>query len=278
LPLPEPRFALNHVIAPALPPEAFFALAGGLGIGAVEIRNDLDGNAILDRTPASRIRDLARAAGVRILSINALQRFDDWRGDRPNQAVDLADYAAGCGAEALVLVPTNDGSRPGRLRAALEGLKPLLAARNLVGLVEPLGFESCSLRLKSEAAEAIAATDGQTVFRLVHDTFHHHLAGEAAIFPASTGLVHISGVDEPRLRVGEMRDAHRVLVGPHDRLGNLDQIRALRAAGYDGFLSFEPFAAEVQSRSDPAPAIRRSMDFVRAGIAAEAAQTGGDAA
>ena len=42
---------------------------------------------------------------MRILSINALQRFDDWRGDRPNQAVDLADYAAGCGAEALVLVP-----------------------------------------------------------------------------------------------------------------------------------------------------------------------------
>jgi 2-keto-myo-inositol isomerase len=268
LPAPEPRFALNHIVAPELAPEAFFALAGGLGLDAVEIRNDIEGNALLDGTPAARIAGLAKAAGVRILSINALQRFDDWRGERPNQAVDLADLAANCGAEALVLVPTNDGSRPGRLRPALEALKPILAARGLIGLIEPLGFESSSLRLKSEAAEAVAATDGSSVFRLVHDSFHHHLAGEEAIFPALTGLVHISGVEEAGLGVGAMRDAHRVLVGPGDRLGNLAQIRDLRAGGYEGYLSFEPFAAEVQDRTGKAAAIRESMDFVRAGIAA----------
>ena len=47
MPQPNPRFALNHIIAPRLGPEAFFALAGALGIGAVEIRNDIPGTAIL---------------------------------------------------------------------------------------------------------------------------------------------------------------------------------------------------------------------------------------
>jgi 2-keto-myo-inositol isomerase len=267
---PNPRFALNHIIAPRLAPEAFFALAGELGIGAVEIRNDLAGNAILDGTAPAAIRKAAEAAGVRILSINALQRFDDWRGRRPIEALALLDYAQACGAEAVVLVPTNDGTRPDRLLPALEGLRPLLQARGLTGLVEPLGFESCSLRLKSEAAAAIAAVGGGGAFRLVHDTFHHHLGGEAAIFPQLTGLVHISGVDDPALAVADMRDAHRVLVTPADRLGNVAQARELLAGGYDGFLSFEPFAAEVQALEDPAPAICRSMEVMREGLSVAA--------
>ena len=113
--------------------------------------------------------------------------------------------------------------------AALEALKPILGSRGLVGLVEPLGFEICSLRYKSEAVDAIAARGRRRVFKLVHDTFHHHLAGEAAIFPALTGLVHISGVDDPALCI-DMRDPHRVLVTGRDRLGNVEQIARSAAA------------------------------------------------
>ncbi len=235
------------------------------GSRAVEIRNDLEGNAILDGTPAWQIRDLAERAGIRVLSINALQRFNAWGPEREAEAVVLADYARACGAEAVVLVPTNDGTPPDGLAEALEGLAPILGGRGLVGLVEPLGFAPSAVRLKSEAAKAIAAVGGD-VFRITHDTFHHHLAGEAAVFPALTGLVHISGVDDPALTVEEMRDAHRVLVTEDDRLGNVAQIRGLFAAGYDGFLSFEPFAVEVQTLADPADAIRRSMDVVRQGL------------
>lgn len=270
MPAIEPRFALNHIIAPRRDPAALFALAGELGIEAVEIRNDIAGNAILDGTPAGRIRALAADAGVRILSINALQRFNDWRAERANEALVLADYAAACGAEALVLVPSNDGTPPDRLHAALEGLRPILASRRLVGLVEPLGFVTSAVRRKSEAAQAIAAVDGGADFRIVHDTFHHYLAGEEALFPELTGLVHISGVEDPALSVEEMRDAHRVLVTAADRLENIAQIRALFASGYDGFLSFEPFAAEVQDLADPAEAIRRSMDLVREGMSVAA--------
>lgn len=258
------RFALNHMTSPRLDPEAFFALAAGLGIAAVEIRNDLAGNAILDGTPPARVRALAAAAGVRILSINALQRFDDWQGPRPDEAAALADYAQACGAEALVLVPCNDGSRPDRLAPALQALQPILGDRGLIGLVEPLGFETCSLRLKSEAVAAIDAVGGAAVFRLVHDTFHHRLAGESAIFPARTGLVHVSGVDDPDLDFADMRDAHRLLITADDRLGNVEQLRALLAGGYAGFVSFEPFAEEVQALADPAAAIRASMAVLAA--------------
>lgn len=272
-----PRFALNHMVAPSLAPEAFFALARSLGAEEVEIRNDLAGNAIIDGTAPERIKAAAETAGVTIISINALQRFNEWTPAREAEALALADYARACGARALVLVPKNDGTgrangeRQGNLRVALKALMPILSSRGISGLVEPLGFEICSLRSKAEAAEAITAVGGTQCFRMVHDTFHHHLAGEAAIFPELTGLVHISGVSDRNVSVPDMRDAHRVLVDAADRLDNLGQIRGLLAAGYAGPLSFEPFAAEVHALSGIGAALRTSMDFIRAGLARAAA-------
>ena len=55
----QPRFALNHMTAPRLSSASFFALARSLGHEAVEIRNDLAGNAILDGTAAATVRALA---------------------------------------------------------------------------------------------------------------------------------------------------------------------------------------------------------------------------
>lgn len=267
--MPQLTFALNHMTAPTLPLESFFALAADLGIAAIEIRNDLPGNAILDGATPADVKAAARRHGLTIVSINALQRFNEWSPDREAEARSLIDYAAACGARALVLVPTNDGTgqadgeRQPHLRAALTALKPLLDEAGIIGLVEPLGFESCSLRSKREAAEAIRSVGGAGTFRLVHDTFHHHLAGEPALFADLTGLVHISGVEDSGISIGDMRDDHRVLVGPGDRLGNIEQIKALVAAGYAGPLSFEPFASVVHDLSDPKAAIARSMAFLR---------------
>lgn len=263
------KFALNHMTAPAMPIADFFDLALSLGIKAVEIRNDLAGNAILDGTAPGAIRKLAGERGIEIISINALQRFNEWTGARAREADELIAYARDCGAKALVLVPTNDGSgrekgqRRQDLLEALSALKPLLQEADITGLVEPLGFEACSLRSKREAVEAIQFIGGEDVFKLVHDTFHHHLAGEPALFPAMTGLVHISGVTDPSLSCGDMRDSHRVLVDGGDRLDNIGQIRALRAAGYDGYLSFEPFAPSVHALTDPGAEVRASIDHIR---------------
>ncbi len=265
-----PSFALNHIVAPAMTAEQFFALCASLGVRAAEIRNDLAGTAILDGTPAAAIGEQARAAGIALLSINALQRFNDWTADREAEAIVLADYARDAGAGALVLVPVNDGSgreareRRKNLATALRGLSPILADRGIVGLVEPLGFASCSLRSKREAVEAIGEAGLETSFRIVHDTFHHHLAGESDLFPEMTGLVHISGVEDDSVGLEDLRDGHRVLVGEADLLDNVGQIRAIRAGGYAGPLSFEPFSPAVQELRDPAAAIGRSMAFLSA--------------
>ena len=267
--MPPLAFALNHMTAPALTLDAFFALAVSLGMTHVEIRNDLAGNAILDGTTPAEVKALATRHGVTIISINALQRFNEWTPARAVEAKELIDYAAACGARALVLVPKNDGTggadgeRQENLRQSLTALKPLLDAAGIIGLVEPLGFEICSLRSKREAAEAIRAVGGEQTFRLVHDTFHHHLAGEPDIFPGLTGLVHISGVEDEAVTVSDMRDGHRVLVGPGDRLGNINQINDLRAQGYAGPFSFEPFSPAVHEVADPAAAVAASVAFLR---------------
>lgn len=269
-----PRFALNHMCAPRLPVADFFALARGLGIDTVEIRNDLKGRAILDGTPADAVRAAAGEAGVRIATINALQKFNHWDDAREAEAIALADYAAAAGAQALVLVPANDGTRLAAeeravdLRRALAALAPILAARGLGGLVEPLGFATCSLRLKAEAVEAIAATATGAVFRLVHDTFHHRVAGETETFPAMTGLVHVSGVTETEVAIADLRDAHRVLVDAGDRLDNIGQIAGLSRAGYRGVFSFEPFAASVHAAPDPAVDLKASMALIEARLGA----------
>lgn len=270
MPAATPLFALNHMVAPRLHLAAFLALCRAVGVQQAEIRNDLAGNAIADGTPAAEIAGLARDSGITLISINALQRFNDWTPAREIEAIELADYAKAAGALALVLVPVNDGSgradgeRQDNLRTALVALKPILDDRGILGLVEPLGFTSCSLRSKREAAEAIEDVDGAATFKLVHDTFHHHLAGEPQLFPERTGLVHISGVVDASIAVDDMRDPHRVLVDGSDRLDNIGQIRALRSAGYAGPLSFEPFSPDVHQLADPAASLAESMAFIEA--------------
>jgi len=270
--MPSLRFALNHMAAPSLPIEDFFALAASLGIDAVEIRNDLAGNAIIDGTSPEAVAEAAQDHKMTILSINALQRFNEWNANRADEALALIEYAKACGAHALVLVPKNDGTgrgngeRQDNLHQSLAALKPMLDAARIIGLVEPLGFEICSLRSKAEAAAAIDALSARSTFKLVHDTFHHHLAGEGQLFPDMTGLVHISGVNDPAVSVADMRDPHRVLVTADDRLDNAGQVRALKEAGYAGPFSFEPFAAEVHDLKDPASALRASMDYITASV------------
>lgn len=258
------RFALNHIAAPKLPLPEFFAAARELGVTEVEIRNDLPD--VLSAWDPAEVKAEARKAGVTIVSINALYPFNVWKGDLPARAEAMADYAAACGAKALVMCPLNDGTPVGfdDLVAALKAMKPILDARGLTGLVEPLGFPVSSLRSKAEAVRAIQAAGGEKTYRLMHDTFHHHLAGETEFFPDWTGLVHISGVVDPGVAVDDMLDPHRVLVDDRDRLENLPQIRALLDAGYDGPFSFEPFAPEVHEAADPKGAVKDSMAFVSA--------------
>ncbi|MGU2071093.1 TIM barrel protein [Pseudomonas aeruginosa] len=124
-------------------------------------------------------------------------------------------------------------------------------------------FDRWNAERRAQALAAIREVGGLDVFRLLHDTFHHHLAGENELFPGLTGLVHISGVEDGALPLARIRDGHRVLVGSADLLGNARQLRELRAGGYRGYLSFEPFAGSVHLLPDIAAALGASIDHLQ---------------
>lgn len=274
------QFAINRICAARMPFPAFAAMAQRLGVHTIELRNDLEGVETRDGSDPADIAAVARDNGLAIRSINALQGFDQWDATRARAAIDLMRYASACGAQAIVLCPTNSrldhrcaAQRHDDLLQALSQLLPLLRDQGLEGLVEPLGFAECALRSKSQASLALHALGAPAQLQLVHDTFHHHLADEDQVFAQQTGLVHISGVDDASVEAPALRDPHRVLVGPGDRLGSVAQLRSLRDAGYRGAVSFEPFADAITGAPDIAQRLARSMDYLSAAVAAS---TGSD--
>ncbi|NUB46277.1 TIM barrel protein [Fertoebacter nigrum] len=271
-----PPFALNHMAAPRLGWEAFLDLSARLGCMGVEFRNDLPG-ALFQGADPSVVGVACRARGLRFLALAEVKMFNDWSDAKRAEAAALMQIAVTAGAEAVSLIPRNDGvdtgevARKAAMTTALRELLPMLRGHGLRGMVEPLGFEVCSLRYKSELVDVIESLGAADTYAMVHDTFHHHLAGGGPVFPAHTGIVHVSGVTDPGISVADMRDGHRVLVDRHDRLGNVAQIAALRDAGYAGPISFEPFAAAVHALDDAGPALRESMEFITDGLAAKGA-------
>ncbi|MEO7941180.1 MAG: TIM barrel protein [Burkholderiaceae bacterium] len=269
------RFAINRICAAHWPLPAFAAMVQRLGVDTIELRNDLAGVEMLDGTPPAEIAAVASAHGLTIRSINALQRFDQFDAARAQEAADLLQFAGACGAQAIVLCPTNSrddrrsaNQRHDQLVHALSCLLPMLRENGVNGLIEPLGFAECAVRCKSQALRAMQALGSPAELGLLHDSFHHHLAGDDTLFPAATRLVHISGVDDPAVSVAAMRDSDRGLIGPQDRLGNVRQLRALLDAGYDGVVSFEPFADAIITATDIEQQLARSMDYLSAAVAA----------
>ncbi|KPP87939.1 MAG: 2-keto-myo-inositol isomerase IolI [Rhodobacteraceae bacterium HLUCCA08] len=268
--------ALNHMTAPRLGFEAFLDLAAEVGCVGVELRNDID-RPLFDGRDAAAAGRVIRDRGLRLVGLSQVYPFNAWSEAIAGEVRALIATARAAGAETISLIPRNDGEgtgngeRQANLRIALKNIKPMLDEAGMVALVEPLGFLRSSLRFKQELVETIDALDAGDRFRLVHDTFHHTLAGGGPIFPDLTGIVHVSGVADPSLAVEQMEDAHRVLVGEDDRLDNVGQIAALLAAGYDGPISCECFSPDIHALADPAAAIGRSFDFISSRIAAPAA-------
>lgn len=268
--------ALNHMTTPSLGYEAFLELASALGCVGVELRNDL-ARLLFDGQTPEAADEKAREKGLRILGLSQVYPFNSWSDAVRAEMRALIAIAGAAGAETISLIPRNDGSGTGNgerhanLRIAMKEIRPMLEDANLVALVEPLGFLRSSLRSKRELVDTIEALDAGRQFKLVHDTFHHALAGGGEVFPEHTGIVHISGVTDPELPLEQMEDEHRVLIDEADRLGNVSQIAELLGAGYDGAFSFECFAPEIHALSDPRTEIRRSFDFISSQLAVEAA-------
>lgn len=262
-----PNFVLNHMTTPHLQWHDLLAASSKLGCVGVEFRNDLPTPLFSGDTPENVAAETI-GQKQRIVGLSQVYPFNTWSDAIADEVAALITTAKSCGAETISLIPRNDGTQTGdgerqaNLRLALKEIRPMLKDAGIIALVEPLGFERSSLRSKSETIEAIEAVASREQFLIVHDTFHHFLAGGGDLFPAWTGIVHISGVVDPTLGTKEMEDEHRVLVDDHDRLGNIEQIAALLTGGYLGPLSFECFSPATHALTNPVAEIKRSIEYI----------------
>lgn len=270
------RFALNHMTVAS---QSFTELLNSsvqLGCCGVELRNDLPQDMIDGQTTAAA-RRLVQKHGLEILAVAQVSSFDQCNESMLSQARALIAVAVELDAGGVVFIPDNSGQSLSRqankdnLRQSIRELKPLLEAAQLTGFIEPLGFDTASLRYKVDAIDAIDAAGALSSFKLVHDTFHHTLAGESQFFPEQTGMVHISGVADSSLAPSEMLDQHRGLVNDQDCINTLEQLQSLTTAGYQGPVSFEVFAPEVHALAKPVDSIKDSIEFIRFETTANAA-------
>jgi 2-keto-myo-inositol isomerase len=263
------RFALNRTCAPQLALPEFIALATTVGVQAVEIRNDIEGREFADGTPAAEVKARLDDAGLQIASVNALQRCNDWTPDRATEAEALVAYAAALGAPGLVLCPVHtedhgwtEAEAEKNLRDGLRALRPILRDHGVTGYVEPLGMRGSTMKRQAMAVAAVSDIDGWDDFRLCYDTFQFYRCGDTQLFPDRIGLAHMSGITRTDLAPGDLTEPDRELIFVGDRVGNIAQLSALQAAGYDGFVSMEPFSPDVQADPQLAAHLRASLDYV----------------
>jgi len=271
------RISLNRIIYPKLKLEDFFKFVKDLGLNKIELRNDLSGGKIIDGYTPGQLKELSLKYGVEILTINALQKFNlaAILPEIIKEVKKLINLSLSIGCNAIVLCPNNDvndkrGSEEifEETVKALKSFGPLFQDSGMQGYLEPLGFEECSLRSLVTAMKAIQKS-GYPVYKIVHDTFHHHLGPntfdtiENDYDISYTGLVHISGV-ECNIPVEEYKDEYRVLVSEQDRLQNKEQIELLLKLGYKGNISFEPFSKTIQEMEIEKikTAIDRSIEYI----------------
>jgi 2-keto-myo-inositol isomerase len=271
------RFSLNRIIYPDLNLEDFFKFTADLGLYKVELRNDLPGKGVIDTYSPEEIKDLLKKYGIEILAINALQKFN--LGVVLQQAIkelkELINLSLSIGCKAIVLCPNNEVNDRRNSKEffketvrALKSFAPLFEESNLLGYVEPLGFKESSLSSLVTAMNAIKEA-GCPNYKIVHDTFHHYIGPdtfdiiEDKYNLSYTGLVHISGV-ESVIPTEQYRDNHRILVSVQDRLKSKEQIELLIKLGYNGDISLEPFAKEVQKmeREEIKSAIDKSIGYI----------------
>src|SRR3984885_6578846 len=230
---------LNRVIKPQIPLEEFLKFTAGLGIQYVEVRNDFTNKGVLDGLSDADLQTAFKKNRVKTLTINALYPFEDVKVLKENieKLRDLIAEAKRINCPQIVLCPLNDANdrrssaqRSDELVSTLTAYGPLFAEAEMIGLVEPLGFEICSLRTKKAALEGIAKCDYPDSYQLLHDTFHHYLSGESEFFPKQTAIIHVSGVLTGKAK-GAITDEDRVLVTKDDIMDNRGQVAALAKGG-----------------------------------------------
>jgi 2-keto-myo-inositol isomerase len=263
---------LNRVTKPQIPLEEFLNFTADLGIKYVEVRNDFTDKGVLDGLSDASLQMAFNKTGVKVLTINALYPFEDGKVLKENttKLKGLIAEAQRINCPQIVLCPLNDANdkrspaqRADELVISLTAYGPLLAEAKMIGLVEPLGFEICSLRTKKRALEGIASCEYPDSYQLLHDTFHHYLSGESEFFPKQTAIIHVSGVLAGKTK-GAITDEDRILVTKDDIMDNRGQVAALVEGGCRAPISYEPFSPQVRELplSELKAQLQESIDYL----------------
>jgi 2-keto-myo-inositol isomerase len=260
-------FALNQKTAPKLGFAAFLDLAAELGCVGVEPRNDL-GRTLFDGIEPVRAGEMARERGLRFIGLSEIYPFNDWSENRRAAVACLIETAQAAGAETVSLIPRvdgreGDGAGADTLRAVLAEILPMLHGTGVVGLVEPIGFSTSSVKFQREATQAIESLGADDRLGIVHDTFQHALAGDADIVVRHIRLVHISGISGGSDVLTDSLDAQRTLVDESDRTDTSGQMKRLLEAGYTGPFSYECTSPLVQNLGEPKTQIDASITYLR---------------
>lgn len=266
-------FGLNHIACPHLNFTQLIELAKSLGMQSIEVRNDLREDALpFGEFSPQQASAICKENNITIAALNAFQQFNapGDMAERMRSLQNLIVQNMDAGIQAIILCPVNDHNDTRDAESAyidtvhaLQSFGPIFEKYQIKGLVEPLGFFISSLSSKAMVARAMDESGFGHVYAMVHDTFHHFLAGEEGIFPHRTGLVHISGIED-RLPKHLITDDHRVLVGEHDYSGAKQQVQDLLANGYQGVISFEPFSPSIQKMEygDLRKALQSSLEYL----------------
>jgi 2-keto-myo-inositol isomerase len=263
---------LNRIIKPQVPLEEFLKFSASLGIKYVELRNDFTDKGILDGLSDAALRKAFKDSSIQAVTINALYPFEDIKilNENLEKLNGLIAEAKRINCPQIVLCPLNDANdrrkpaqRANDLVTALNAYGPLFAEAKMIGLIEPLGFEICSLRTKKAALEAVNSCDYPESYKLLHDTFHHYLSGETEFFPKETAIIHVSGVLAGKNKAATT-DEDRILVTKDDIMNNRGQVAALLEGGATVPISYEPFSPQVRELqlSELKLQLQRSIDYL----------------
>jgi sugar phosphate isomerase/epimerase len=233
------RLAVQQALLPGRTPMDQFSHAAEYGFAGVEL-NHTDRFDV--RIEHELIADASRATGVAVAAICTTGRQDpvypehEERNRRVHELADLVDVASALGATGVVSVPIrpaaefDDAQLPDLAIDIYRRVCERLGAGAAAVFLEPLNrYEARFLNRVGQAA-MLARMVGHPRIRALADLYHMNIeetSFEAPIEEAGELLGHVHLADNTRQEPGAgMMDYHAAF-------------RALRAIGYDGWLSLE---------------------------------------
>ncbi|MEA3402886.1 MAG: sugar phosphate isomerase/epimerase [Armatimonadota bacterium] len=260
------RTCLNTATTRGRPLEDDIRLCGEVGFEGIEIdTGKLD--EFLEDGSIPDLRALLDESGVDCAGLMAFafQPFSDAAGKQIERICTYGPICRELGGEVLLSFiaeqPPEEVSRDGAILRAAEVAHHYAVAAADSGLtlaLEPIGGQQF-MGGPEDALEVVEAADHPGLGIMV-DTFHYYKSGVAAEQIAAIPrdrllIVHINDAEDlPR---EQLTDANRLYPG----LGAIpldEYLEALRAVGYDGFVSVELFREEYW-RQDHALVVRSCM-------------------